>query len=143
MLRKKKNGLYLASMKNPFQIGDRKVYSHIVSEEDAARFESGEVHNVYSTFALARDAEWAGRLFVLEMKEEDEEGIGTGITVTHHSPALMGQKVVFTATLSGANKNETVVDYEAKVGERLIATGKTWQKILKREKLDRLFNSLK
>lgn len=130
-------------MINPFSTGDTKEYRHTVVDADAARFESGEVHNVYSTFAIARDAEWAGRLFVLEMKEADEEGIGTGITVTHHAPALMGQEVVFVATLTEVNKNEVIVDYTAHVGDRLIATGKTWQKILKKERLDKLFESLK
>ena len=66
-------------MINPFQPGDVKSFVHVVTEADTARFDSGEVHNVYSTFALARDAEWSGRLFVLEMKEEGEEGIGTAI----------------------------------------------------------------
>lgn len=130
-------------MKNPFNIGDIQTFNHTVTESDAARFESDEVHNVYSTFALARDAEWAGRLFVLEMKEEGEEGIGTGITVTHHSPALIGQEVVFSATLTEVNKNEVVVDYIAKVGDRLVGSGKTWQKIIKKEKLNHLFESLK
>lgn len=130
-------------MINPFNIGATKTFIHKVVDGDAARFESGEVHNVYSTFALSRDAEWSGRLFVLEMKEPGEEGIGTGITVTHHSPALMSQEVVFTATLAEVNKNEVVVDYTAHVGDRLIGSGKTWQKILKKEKLDRLFESLK
>ncbi len=130
-------------MINPFNIGDTKTFTHKVVDGDAARFESGEVHNVYSTFALSRDAEWSGRLFVLEMKEPGEEGIGTGITVTHHAPALMGQEVVFTATLAEVNKNEVVVDYTAHVGDRLVGSGKTWQKILKKEKLDRLFDSLK
>lgn len=114
-----------------------------MTDADAARFDSGEVHPVYSTFSIARDAEWAGRLFVLEMKEAEEEGIGTGITITHHSPALMGQEVVFTAMLTEVNKNEVVVDYTAHVGDRLVASGKTWQKILKKEKIDRLFESLR
>ena len=135
--------LYFVHMINSFSEGDVKTYRHIVTEADSARFDSGEVHNVYSTFALARDAEWAGRLFVLEMKEEGEEGIGTGITVVHHSPALMGQEVVYTATLTEVNKNEVVVDYTAKVGNRLIGSGKTWQKIIKKEKLDALFERLK
>lgn len=130
-------------MINPFSIGDTKTFTHKVVDSDAARFESGEVHNVYSTFALSRDAEWSGRLFVLEMKEAGEEGIGTGITVTHHSSALIGQEVVFTATLTEVNKNEVVIDYTAHVGDRLVGSGKTWQKILKKEKLDRLFDSLK
>lgn len=130
-------------MINPFKTGDIRTFVHKVAEADAARFESGEVHNVYSTFALARDAEWAGRLFVLEMKEPGEEGIGTGITVTHHAPALIGQDVVFTATLTEVNKNEVVIDYTAKVSDRLVGSGKTWQKIIKKEKLDALFEGLK
>ncbi len=129
-------------MVNPFKIGDTKEFRHTVTEADAARFESGEVHKVYSTFALSRDAEWAGRLFVLDMKEAHEEGIGTGITVTHHSPALMSQEVIFKATLTEVNKKEVVVDYTAHVGERLVATGKTWQKILRKEKIEQLFSSL-
>lgn len=134
---------YFVFMVNPFATGDTKEYRHTVTEADKAVFPSGEVHAVYSTFAISRDAEWAGRLFVLEMKETDEEGIGTGITVTHHSPALIGQEVVFTATLTEVNKNEVIVDYTAHVGDRLVATGKTWQKILKKEKIERLFAGLK
>lgn len=129
-------------MKQPFQPGATKEYRHTVTTADTARFENGEVHAVYSTFALARDAEWSGRLFVLEMKEEDEEGIGTGISVTHHSPALVGQEVVFTAVLTAVNKNEIVNSYEARVGERLIASGTQSQKILKKEKLEQLFARL-
>lgn len=129
-------------MKNPFHVGDTLVYKHIVTEADTAKFASGQVHAVYSTFALARDAEWSGRLFVLEMKEDSEEGIGTGITVKHVSPALIGQEVVFTATLYEVNKNEVVTDYTARAGERVIAEGRQWQKILPKEKLDKLFESL-
>jgi fluoroacetyl-CoA thioesterase len=133
---------YFVVMKNPFSLGDTLLYAHIVTEADIASFESGNVHAVYSTFALTRDAEWSGRLFVLEMKEEGEEGIGTGINVKHVSPALIGQEVVFTATLAEVNKNEVVTDYVARVGERVIAEGRQWQKIVAREKLDKLFASL-
>ena len=70
-------------MKNIFKIGDQKQFKKIVLQNETASFESGEVHPVYSTFALARDAEWCCRLFVLEMKEENEEGIGTMISVNH------------------------------------------------------------
>lgn len=125
-----------------FNIGDTQAFIHLVTEVDTARFDSGEVHPVYSTFALARDAEWSGRLFVLEMKEADEEGIGTGITVMHRSPALIGEEILFTATLIEVNKNEVITEYTAKVGERLIAEGKQWQKILKKEKISKLFSSL-
>jgi predicted thioesterase len=69
-----------------------------VSHADTANLDSGQVHPVYATFALGRDAEWCCRLFVLEMKEEDEEGIGTFLSIEHRSPALENSQVVFTAT---------------------------------------------
>lgn len=130
-------------MKNPFSIGAQKEYRHIVIPADFARFETGEVHAVYATFSLARDAEWSGRLFVLEMKEETEEGIGTGITVVHQSPAVAGDEVVFTATLTAVNGNEVVTEYIAQVGNRIIATGEQKQKIVLKEKLNRLFEHLR
>jgi fluoroacetyl-CoA thioesterase len=129
-------------MVNPFKPGDTKTFIHIVTDDDTARFETGEVHKVYSTFALARDAEWSGRLFVLEMKEEDEEGIGTAITVDHLSPALVGEEVTFISVLIEVNKNEVVTEYTASVKDRVIAKGIQKQKILKKEKLEKLFESL-
>jgi fluoroacetyl-CoA thioesterase len=129
-------------MKNPFKIGDIKSYEILVTEKDTASFESGNVHPVYATFALGRDAEWCCRLFVLEMKESDEEGIGTFLSIEHQSPALLGSMVRFEAKISKLEKNEIVCSYEAKVGERLIAKGEQGQKILKKEKLETLFNNL-
>lgn len=129
-------------MINPFKPGDQKVFARQVQLEDTAAFEAGEVHPVYATFALGRDAEWACRLFVLDMKEDDEEGIGTFLHIDHASPALVGSEVIFTATLDAVEGNSVICSFEAKVGERLIAKGRTGQKILKRTKLDSLFGQL-
>ena len=108
-----------------------------------AAFSTGIVHHVYSTFALARDAEWTTRQFVLEMKDEDEEGIGTMVSVTHHSPAFTGEEVTITGIIIRLQHHEIICRYEAKVGKRLVAIGETGQKILKREKFDRLFHLTK
>ena len=130
-------------MINKFKIGDKKSYTIVVSSKDSARFPSGEVHPVYSTFALARDAEWCCRLFVLEMKEEHEEGIGTQVSVEHQSPALIGQEVSFEATLTELRGNNIICDYTAKVGERIVALGTQGQKIVPKDKLKQRFESLK
>lgn len=122
-------------MKNPFQTGDTKVYRKMVTAADFARFEDGLVHAVCSTFSLAQAAEWAGRLFVLEMKEEDEEGIGTYLNINHKSPAFEGEEVAITATLKSQEGNNVICSFEARVGDRLVADGETGQKILKKEKL--------
>jgi predicted thioesterase len=130
-------------VKSIFQVGDKKQFTRIVRAEDTAAFESGEVHPVYATFALTRDAEWSSRLFVLEMKETHEEGIGTFVSVQHVSPAFKGQAVLFEATIEELKGNEVNCSFTAKVGERLIAEGRTGQKILPKEKIDKLFDALK
>lgn len=130
-------------MKQVFKPGDIKTFTKTVTEKDIAEFESGAVHEVYATFALGRDAEWSSRLFVLEMKEDDEEGIGTFLNIMHHSPALLGQTVVFTAEITRLEKNIIDCKVLAKVGERLVAECETGQKIIKKEKLNLLFGSLK
>jgi predicted thioesterase len=129
-------------MKNIFQPGAIKVYSKIVQPHEKAEFDSGVVHEVYSTFYLAKDAEWSTRLFVLEMKENDEEGIGTFIHVDHLSPALIGSEIDFYAKLDEVNGNSVICSFEAKCGDRLIASGRTGQKILKKEKLEAIMNLL-
>lgn len=129
-------------MQNPFNIGDIKVFSHIVDRADIAEFESGVVHQLYSTFCLTRDAEWSTRLFVLEMKEADEEGIGTFIEVRHASPAKVGAKIDFFAKLESVVRNEIICSFVAKCGDRIIAEGRTGQKILKKEKLNAIMSAI-
>lgn len=130
-------------MKHLFKPGDQKVYEHRVKNEDTAAFHGSTVHAVYSTFALARDMEWSSRLFVLDILDEDEQGIGTALSIQHHSPAFPGEKVVITATLQSWDGHEIICGIEARCGKRLIASGITGQKILKKEKLERHFQSLR
>ncbi|MEI7801017.1 MAG: hypothetical protein WCI97_00055 [Bacteroidota bacterium] len=127
-------------MKNIFNPGDKKQYACKVEANDLVKFRTGDLHSVYSTYAITRDAEWVCRLFVLEIKEEDEEGIGTMVKVIHHSPAKVGTAIIFTGTFISLNKNEVLCSFEAHAGERLIACGETVQKILKKEKLEQVLN---
>jgi fluoroacetyl-CoA thioesterase len=120
-------------------VGTSKIHSFIVTPQDTARFADGEVHSVCSTFTLAREAEWAGRLFVLEMRQPDEEGIGTSLTINHVSPALVGQTVVIEAQGDRYEIGELICSYVARVGERVVAKGQTGQRLLKREKIAEVF----
>ncbi|OGX88477.1 hypothetical protein BEN47_08855 [Hymenobacter lapidarius] len=132
-------------MTNPFLPGATKTHHYAVQPEDFAGFGPGAgglVHSVLSTFALGREMEWAARLFVLEMKAADEEGIGTELTIRHHAPAFAGETLVLTATfdaLDGANLRCAV---EARVGPRLVATGHTGQRIVSRARLAARFAAL-
>jgi fluoroacetyl-CoA thioesterase len=130
-------------MKQIFSAGSKRSFTKTIGQIDIAAFDSGIVHEVYATFAIARDAEWAGRLFVLEMKEEDEEGIGTLVFINHYSPALIGEEVTFEATIDELYKNVIGCTFTAHVGHRLIASGRTGQKILKKDRLEALFDSVR
>jgi predicted thioesterase len=127
---------------NPFQPGDQKTFHTTVTEDKLARFEAGMVHPVYSTFALGGDAEWACRLFVLEMKEAGEEGIGTLLQIEHLYPAPLGSTVTFTAQFATLEKNHLICTWEAHANGQLIARGKTGQKIINKAKFDALLEGI-
>lgn len=131
-------------MKNPFRIGDTREYRTVVTEDKLARFaDEGLVHPVYGTFALAQDAEWVCRLFVLEMKEAGEEGVGSFVSVRHVSPAPLGSEVRLVATLERVEGNAVWCRWQAFAGERLVAEGEQEQRILDKARFERLLDKLK
>ena len=124
------------------KVGDTKVFKKEVLANDLAKFSSGEVHPFYSTFAIGRDMEYASRLFVLEIIQDDEEGIGTSLQIDHLSPAVEGEVIEVVATVKSFVGNELLCDIQVKAGHRLIATGITGQKILKRTKIAALLEEI-
>lgn len=127
-------------MKEIFKAGDIKEFKTIVKPVDVASFKGTVVHNVCSTFALARDIEWTTRQFVLEIKDDDEEGIGTFLQIEHENPAFVGEEITFRGKLESLTGNDLRCSFEASVGNRIIAKGMTGQKILKQEKIKSIFN---
>lgn len=130
-------------MKSIFKVGDQIQLQHFVVEADLASFNEENVHPFYSTFALGREAEWVCRQFVLQMKDNDEEGIGTFLNIRHLSPAFLNDTVEFTATIKILEGHKIDCSFQVKVGDRLIAEGEQGQKILKKEKVERLIQSVK
>ena len=129
-------------MKILFQPEDSKIHHYEVQQTDFASFQSGTVHRVCSTFALGREMEWSSRLFVLEMMDEDEEGVGTFLEIRHQGPAFEGETLRITATLESLLDNELICAIEVKVAERIVAKGKTGQKVLKKDKINQIFTRL-
>lgn len=127
-------------MKQLFRVGDVKTYLKRVSAEDVAAFHGTVVHEVCSTFALARDFEWSSRLFFIEMKEDDEEGVGTHLSIDHVGPAFVGEEIIFTATVEEIKGMDLSCTIEAVANGRLIARGRTVQKMIRKERLRELFS---
>ncbi len=129
-------------MKSRLAIGDKRSFLHTVAEADIATFESGNVHTVCSTFALAKYIEWTTRIFIIDIKNKDEEGIGTMIEIEHISPAFINQAMHFDATVIAIKKNELICKVLVSVNNRLVAKAKTGQKLLKKDKINKIFSSL-
>jgi fluoroacetyl-CoA thioesterase len=129
-------------MKNPFLSGDSKIYLTTVTEDKLARFDAGLVHPVYSTFALGKDVEWACRLFVLEMLEPGEEGVGSMLSIEHLYPAPLGSKVEILSTLLAVEGNEVRCKYEVRANGKTIATGLQNQRIVDKARFDKLIQSI-
>lgn len=126
-------------MRNIFTAGDIKEYRTVVKPQDVAAFHGMTVHEVCSTFALAREVEWTTRLFVLEMKDADEEGIGTFLEIRHEGPAFVGEEIVIRGIFEKLTGVELTCAFEARAGGRVVARGKTRQKILTLEKIRSTF----
>ena len=129
-------------MKNPFLPGDMKTHQYVVQTADLAAFGSGVVHPVCSTFTLGREMEWSSRVFILEMIEDDEEAVGISLRIDHQSPAMVGEVLDITAILDKVIDHKVLCRIEVRVKNRLIATGETGQKILKKTKIASLLDGL-
>ncbi|MDH5382790.1 MAG: hypothetical protein OEW75_18185 [Cyclobacteriaceae bacterium] len=111
-----------------------------VNEKDFATFGDEVIHKVYSTFSIARDAEWTGRRLFFVNKEEGEEAVGTHVNVKHRAPAFKGEQVLFKAKAESFEHDHLVCSFVATVNGKIIAEGTTGQKVLKSEIVNKLFN---
>lgn len=124
-------------MTNPFAPGATKTFRRLVTSADFAILNGQLLHELLGTFALSRDMEWTSRQFVEAMLEPGEAGIGTRLEIEHHGPAFEGETVEFTATYLGFEGRELRCRLEARVGARLVATGRTGQRIVLAARLPR------
>ncbi len=129
-------------MRSVYKPGDSKSHSFTVTNTHFPDFGNKIVHEVCATYWLVKEIEWASRLLVLDMMEENEEGIGTMITIEHVNPAFLNERVQIKATVVSLEDNELLCSYVANVGSRIIAKGRTGQKILEKHKIIRRFSTL-
>jgi fluoroacetyl-CoA thioesterase len=106
-----------------------------VQPADFAVLGGNLIHRVCATFTLAREAEYAGRLVLEAMLQPGQEGIGTMVEVIHVSPAFEGEEVSVFAEMQSFNGTELICTFQALVSGRVIARGKTGQRIISKERL--------
>lgn len=130
-------------MKFDLKKGEQRNHSFKVLEEHFPNLGGKVVHPVCSTYVLAREIEWSTRKFMLDVIEDDEEGIGTMLEIKHQSPAYIDEQVDIVAVFESIENGHLICEFVVRVGERTIAEGRTGQKLLKKSALDKLYNKEK
>ena len=84
-----------------------------VLDSDRAAFDDENIHDLYSTVAMVRDAEHVSRYVFRQGLEEGEEGAGASIQLRHDAPVPVGATVDVVATVTHAEgrRMETSVEF--------------------------------
>ncbi len=125
-------------MKDGLIEGVQSEITFVVTEAMCPGFDGEIVHRVCSTWTLVHQMEVAGRKVLEQFLEPHEEGIGSHASCDHMGPAAVGETVKVIATAAEVTARELVCDCVAFRGDRMIAAGKTVQKVFPKDVLERL-----
>jgi len=109
-----------------------------VTEAMCPEFHGVLVHRVYSTWSLAHHMEVAARTVLAPYLDEDEEGLGTHLSVDHLSITPMGKTVRIRAECVEVGSHRVVCSVQAFDGDRLIGHGQQVQRVLPKDVIRKL-----
>ena len=127
-------------MREGFEPGIVRELSVDVTEAMCPAFDGVVVHRCYSTWSVAHHFELAARMVLADFLEDDEEGVGSHVSVDHVAPCSVGKKVRIRAELTEiVHDRHTRVTCEltAHDGDRLLAKGRQVQVVMNKEHLRR------
>ena len=126
-------------MKPSLQLGATAAVEIEVTDDMCPAFDGVIVHRVYSTWSMAHHMELAARKVLAPHLEEDEEGIGSHLSIDHLAPTPVGGRVRLTATAVELGPTTLVCEVTAhhvrSDGDRLVGRGRQVQRILPKTKL--------
>ena len=113
-----------------------------VTSDMTARFFGGEIHPLYATFAIVQHCEYAARQAILSFLQREEDAVGSGVAITHRSAVPVGAVVTITARITGIEGRRVLCAVEVRRGETIVADGSVEQRVVLREKLERMIAGL-
>lgn len=111
----------------------------VVTPDMCPDYDGEIVHPVYSTWSLIHHMEMAGRKIILPFLDATEEAVGTEVSAHHSAPAKVGRTVRIVAEIESVRGNKVRCSMTAYAGPRVLGHGHTVQAILKKERLQELF----
>ena len=127
-------------MKTSLQVGQAADVTITVTEDMCPAFDEIVVHRVYSTWSMAHHMELAARKVLAPHLEEDEEGIGSHLSIDHLAPAPVGHDVRVHAEAIEVDDEGVVCEVTAWDGDRLLGRGRQVQRVLPKTVLQRIID---
>ena len=127
-------------MKTTIQVGNIASISFSVTEQMQAMFDDRVIHPVCSTWDMAHQFEIAARKALEEHLEDNEQGIGSFLSIDHVRSAPVGAEVEVVATITELDETIVVCEIAATVNGTECATGKQVQRVLPSSTITRLID---
>ncbi len=127
-------------MKTTIQVGNIASISFSVTDRMQAKFDDRVIHPVCSTWDMAHQFEIASRKALEEHLEDNEQGIGSFLSIDHVRPAPVGAEVKVVATITELDETTVVCDITATVHGTICAKGKQVQRVLPSSTITRLID---
>jgi fluoroacetyl-CoA thioesterase len=115
----------------------------VVSKEMTVDFdELGPGPDLYATYWMAKHMEEAGRKIILPFFDEDEDGVGRAVSVTHLAPAAPGTRIHVDARYERTEGNRVFAACTATTesGE-LLGSGTTEQVVLPKARIEAMLET--
>ncbi len=125
-------------MKSSFKVGATAEFSKVVTHDMTVEFEGRALHELCSTYWLSHLAELVSRMVVEPYLEEEEDSVGTGLSIRHHSSAGVGHRIDLKAVCTEYRKNYVKTEVETREGDRLISTSVVHQVLVPKSYLEKL-----
>ena len=127
-------------MKTTIQVGNTANISFSVTENMQAMFNGRVIHPVCSTWDMAHQFEIAARKALEEHLEDEEQGIGSFLSINHVKPAPLEAVVEIQATITDLDKTSVVCEITATVQGEVCAMGNQVQRVLPSSTITRLID---
>lgn len=125
-------------MKPGFEPGITREHIVQVTEAMCPAFDGVVVHRCYSTWSAVHHMEIAARKVLVDFLEDDEEGVGSHISVDHIAICRVGKTVRVRAVLTEIDGRRVVCKVEAFEGDRLLAAGTQVQVVMDKRKIKKM-----
>ncbi len=125
-------------MKPGFVPGIVRELEVLVTADMCPAFDGIVVHRCYSTWSVAHHFELAARKVLADFLDDEEEGIGSHVSVEHLAPCPVGRTVRVRAELKEIQDHRhtrVICDVTVCDGDRLLARGRQVQVVMNKAKL--------